>query len=97
MVVARERPRVAERLELVGAAVAVGIAQARELAESLGLHMVRAATVGTHPKFIAMIRELVEQRLSGAREAWPWPCEENCCPAPVHAGRPAGAHPSSKE
>jgi ferrochelatase len=54
--------------------------QARELAESLGLNMVRAATVGTHPKFIEMIRELIEGRLSGAREAWPWPCEENCCP-----------------
>ena len=61
--------------------------QARELAESLGLHMVRAATVGTHPKFVAMIRELIEERLSGAREACPWPCTETCCPSPVHAGR----------
>lgn len=63
--------------------------QARELAESLGLNMVRAATVGTHPKFIAMIRELVEERLSGAREAWPWPCEANCCPSPAQLARQA--------
>lgn len=63
--------------------------QARELAESLGLRMVRAATVGTHPKFIAMIRELIEERIGGAREAWPWPCSETCCPVPAHAVRPA--------
>jgi len=61
--------------------------QARELAESLGVNMVRAATVGTHPKFIAMIRELVEQRLNGTRPAWPWPCDENCCPNPRPATR----------
>jgi protoporphyrin/coproporphyrin ferrochelatase len=63
--------------------------QARELAESLGLRMVRAATVGTHPKFIAMIRELIEERIGGARDAWPWPCSESCCPVPLHAARPA--------
>jgi ferrochelatase len=62
--------------------------QARELAGSLGLNMVRAATVGTHPKFVAMIRELVERRLSGASGPCPWPCTETCCPIPLHAGRP---------
>lgn len=62
--------------------------QARELAESLGVNMVRAATVGTHPKFIAMIRELIQERLGGTREVWPWPCTETCCPSPQHAGRP---------
>ncbi len=62
--------------------------QARELAESLGVHMVRAATVGTHPKFVAMIRELIEQRLNGVREACPWPCTTTCCPPPQHTGRP---------
>jgi ferrochelatase len=38
--------------------------QAQELAQSIGLHLVRAATVGTHPKFIAMIRELITERMS---------------------------------
>jgi ferrochelatase len=33
--------------------------QARALCGELGLNMVRAATVGTHPQFIAMIRELI--------------------------------------
>lgn len=58
--------------------------QARELAESLGLNMVRAATVGTDPKFVAMLRELIEERLQGENEAWPWPCETDCCPVPRH-------------
>jgi len=63
--------------------------QARELADSLGVNMVRAATVGTHPRFIAMIRELIEKRLSGASPACPWPCEEHCCPPPAVLSRPA--------
>lgn len=37
--------------------------EARELCESLGINMQRAATVGTHPRFIEMIRLLVEERL----------------------------------
>jgi protoporphyrin/coproporphyrin ferrochelatase len=34
------------------------------LCGELGINMVRAATVGTHPRFIRMIRELVEERTS---------------------------------
>ena len=41
--------------------------EARELAVQLGLNLVRAATVGTHPRFIQMIRELVTERI----EQWP--------------------------
>ncbi|MFY9646248.1 MAG: ferrochelatase, partial [Terriglobales bacterium] len=37
--------------------------QARELCAELGLNMVRAETVGTHPKFIKMIRELICERI----------------------------------
>jgi ferrochelatase len=36
--------------------------EARALCEELGLNMVRASTVGTHPAFIRMIRELVLER-----------------------------------
>lgn len=64
--------------------------QAREHAQSVGLNMVRAATVGTHPRFVALIRELVEERLSGATAAWLWPCLENCCPNPHRMGMPPG-------
>jgi ferrochelatase len=38
--------------------------EARQLCERLGINMVRAATVGTHPRFIRMIRELIEERMS---------------------------------
>lgn len=55
--------------------------QARRRAESCGLNMVRAATVGAHPQFAAMIRELVEERLRGE-----WTgvrcLPEGCCPSP---------------
>lgn len=64
--------------------------QAREHARALGLNMVRAATVGTHPKFVGLIRELIEERLSGATAAWMWPCRENCCPHPHSMGLPPG-------
>jgi len=63
--------------------------QARELCAELGLNMVRAQTVGTHPRFIRMIRELIDERLdeSQPREALgvfaPRPdiCPADCCPA----------------
>jgi len=38
--------------------------EARELADELGLGFARAATASTHPAFVAMIRELVQERLS---------------------------------
>jgi ferrochelatase len=37
--------------------------QARQHSEAIGLNMVRAATVGTHPTFIRMIRELILERM----------------------------------
>jgi len=38
--------------------------EAKHTAEKLGLKLVRAGTVGTHPRFVRMIRELVEERLT---------------------------------
>ncbi len=38
--------------------------EARRLCEELGLQMVRAATPGTHPDFVAMIRELILERMN---------------------------------
>jgi ferrochelatase len=38
--------------------------EARERAEELGMEFVRVPTIGTDPAFVAMIRELVEERLS---------------------------------
>ncbi len=38
--------------------------EVRQLCDKLGILMARAATVGTHPRFIRMIRELIEERMS---------------------------------
>ncbi len=52
--------------------------EARAVCEELGVKMVRAGTVGTHPAMIRMIAELIEQE--------PASCPASCCQAP--AGRP---------
>ncbi len=38
--------------------------EARQVSEEIGLNMIRAATVGTHPQFVGMIRELILERLN---------------------------------
>ena len=55
--------------------------QAMGHARSLGLEMVRAGTAGTHPSFVSMIRELIEERLNSGEAANP--CLANCCPSPM--------------
>ena len=42
--------------------------EARTVAEQSGLNFVRAGTVGTHPRFVRMIRELIEERMSESPE-----------------------------
>lgn len=37
--------------------------EAADVAAELGIHLVRAATPGSHPRFVAMIRELVSERV----------------------------------
>jgi ferrochelatase len=39
--------------------------EARRVADELGMRMVRAATAGTHPLFVRMIRELILERTDG--------------------------------
>jgi ferrochelatase len=64
--------------------------EARQLCDSLALPMTRAKTVGVHPKFIAMIRELIlecmnpelERRALGLLGPRADVCAEDCCPAP---------------
>ncbi len=73
--------------------------EARQLCDSLALPMVRAKTVGVHPRFIAMIRELIVERTSPGAERRALGslgprqdvCEENCCPAPQRPVRPQAA------
>ena len=61
--------------------------EARAICDQTGLNMVRAATVGTHPQFVAMLRELIGERTSGAPRRWLGEmgpshdeCPPDCCP-----------------
>jgi protoporphyrin/coproporphyrin ferrochelatase len=66
--------------------------EARQICEERGLLMARAGTAGTHPRFIAMVGELICERLGqcdrraignfGPNHDI---CRENCCPAPRRA------------
>ena len=40
--------------------------EAAEICQRLGVKFHRAATVGNHPRFVRMIRELIEERISGS-------------------------------
>lgn len=61
--------------------------EAQALSRELGLNMVRAPTVGVHPKFVAMIRELIGERMGlvdqrralGGLEPCPDVCPVDCC------------------
>jgi protoporphyrin/coproporphyrin ferrochelatase len=72
--------------------------EAAELATRLGVTMVRAGTAGTHPAFVASLRELVQERLTpglpkrAAGRFGPYPdtCPPDCC-------RPGNGRPSPWE
>jgi protoporphyrin/coproporphyrin ferrochelatase len=61
--------------------------EVHELCDELGINMVRAAVVGSHPRFVEMIRELILERIDPAAprlvlgEDGPWPdeCPQGCC------------------
>jgi len=64
--------------------------EATALAHELGVRLVRARTVGTHPAFVRMIRQLITERIcpnqprlaAGAFGPTPDFCRSDCCPAP---------------
>ena len=74
--------------------------QAAERAAAVGLAIARAATVGTDPRFVAMIRALIIERVDaelgndparpglGVRGPNPDVCRGTCCPAPVRPAAP---------
>lgn len=70
--------------------------EAAATAERLGVRFARAATAGTHPEFVAMVRELVDEVALGAPARALGPmgpshlrCPAGCCPVPR---RPAVDH-----
>jgi len=52
--------------------------QAKNLCIALGINLVRSATVGTHPRFIKMIKELVDEYIDPAQPQSL--CLPHCCP-----------------
>jgi ferrochelatase len=75
--------------------------EARKRCDQLGLAMVRAATPGQDPKFVSMIRKLIQERLTGAvRESIGQfgpnhdVCPESCCPAPAATRRVPAPSPT---
>jgi ferrochelatase len=64
--------------------------EARQLCAELGIEMVRAATAGTHPLFVKMVRELIVERIearedrpfAGTLGARPDVCPSDCCLSP---------------
>ena len=78
--------------------------EAAAVCQELGITMQRAATVGTDPEFVSMIRELIAER------AWNLPekaaigsmpanhdvCPLDCCPAPPRRPLPAGTPPAPR-
>lgn len=60
---------------------------AAKVCEELGLRMVRSALVGSHPRFVQMVRELVQERIDpaaprlalGTHGPLPDQCPPDCC------------------
>ncbi|MEN1678771.1 MAG: ferrochelatase [Planctomycetota bacterium] len=81
--------------------------EAKELCEKLDVHFVRAATIGTHPRAVQMVRELLEERIATEKGRDPerpalgqFPANHDVCPKdcclytprrPPGVGRPAEA------
>ncbi len=72
--------------------------EAADLCQKLGIQMARAKTVGTHPRFVQMVVELIQERMGltnqklalGDLGPWHDVCPENCCLyTPARPMRPA--------
>ncbi|RMG04853.1 MAG: ferrochelatase [Planctomycetota bacterium] len=68
--------------------------EAASLASELGIPLVRAETAGTHPRFVKMIADLVDDLAAGrksssadASSACPAVCPPDCCPPPRRPSR----------
>ncbi|MDH3753919.1 MAG: ferrochelatase [Acidimicrobiia bacterium] len=69
--------------------------EAANAAEERGIRFIRVPTVGTHPRFVRALRELIEERLDdrprlscAADGPRPDVCAADCCPAPIRPASP---------
>jgi ferrochelatase len=70
---------------------------AQKIAREHGINMVRAGTVGTHPGYVTMVRDLIEERLTGAerRALGRYGPSHDLCPVDCClSGRPGEPKPS---
>jgi ferrochelatase len=76
--------------------------EARHLCGELGMRMARSETVGLHPAFVSMLRELIEERIAEGEGSVKRAigqfgpshdvCPENCCSPPARpGGRPSAS------
>ena len=63
--------------------------EAKQTAAELGLAFARASTAGTHPAFVGMVRELLEERRAGTPPRLGTNCPAACC----HVRRRPGTGP----
>jgi ferrochelatase len=73
--------------------------EAAAVAKELGVQMIRAKTIGTHPAYVAMVRELIVERMAehpvrpalGSLGPNHDVCPSDCC----LSGRPGPAKPAA--
>ncbi|MEW4570866.1 ferrochelatase [Tautonia sp. JC769] len=73
--------------------------EAKLACNEIGLNMVRADSAGTDPRFVAMLAELIKERITEAPDRRAVGrfgpshdvCPINCCAPPARPGRPEGA------
>jgi ferrochelatase len=73
--------------------------EAQAISAGRGVNMLRAATVGVHPKFVAMLRELILERMGlcepraiGKYSPNHDVCRPDCCPAPKWSVKSGDSH-----
>ena len=76
--------------------------EAKEVCEKVGLNMVRAPSVGTHPDFVSLVRHLCVERMENSEKlaignlpAWHDVCPQDCCTYTPR--RPANVMPASDQ
>lgn len=77
--------------------------EAKQVCDELDIEFVRSATAGIHPRLIAAVRDLIDERITGRSEkaflgclgASHDVCPVDCCPPPTRpTGRPGGGPPA---